>query len=362
MSTALFTSLIVGAVCIVLSLCFLDELLVLLGATETILHYARAYGAIFIGGSIFNIFNVTVNHTITAEGASKLTMVAMATGGILNVILDPILIYTLNMGVSGAAIATVISQAATSCIYLWYLLSRKGVLRFSPRLFSPSKATYVEILKIGIPGFLFQLLTSTSMGLTNTAASAYGDAAVAAMGISIRVLTVGNYVIFGFMRGFQPVAGFSFGAKLYDRLKEAVNTVLKWATWFCGVAALLMFLFAPAIASAFSGDAEVVAIAAKALRANAVMFVFYGLQVVYCVLFMATGKAKEGSILSLSRSGIFFLPAIFLLPAVFGLNGVIFAQPIADFLTVALTVVIALRANRSIYAEKGASNIITNVN
>lgn len=350
-STALFTSLIVGIVSITVSLCFLNGLLTALGATETILPYAREYGVIFIAGSIFNIFNVTVNHTITSEGAAKLTMTAMIVGGLLNVALDPIFIYTLGFGVQGAAIATVISQAVTSLIYLWYILSRKGVLRFSIRNFSPDKEMYAEILKIGIPGLLFQLLVSVSTALTNTAASNYGDAAVAAMGVVTRILTVGNYVVFGFMRGFQPVAGFNYGAKLYDRLNEAVRTTLKWATWFCSVSAALMLIFAPAIISAFSTDISVIDIGSKALRVNAVLFIFYGFQIVYSVLFLATGKAKEGGILSIGRQGIFFIPFILILPNIFGLNGVIFTQPIADILSVVLCAVFAIRVNKEMKSK-----------
>lgn len=345
-STALLTSLIIGAVCIVTALLFLDKLLTALGATATILPFARAYGIIYIAGSIFNIFNVTVNHTIISEGAAKLTMTAMIVGGCLNVVLDPIFIYTLGYGVQGAAIATVISQAVTSLIYLWYLLGRKGALRFSVRNIAPDKEMYAEILKVGIPGLIFQLLVSTSTALTNTAASSYGDAAVAAMGVVTRILTVGNYVVFGFMRGFQPVAGFNYGAKRYDRLNEAVHTILKWATWFCSISAAFMLVFAPHMISAFSTDTSVIDIGSKALRINAILFVFYGFQIVYTVLFLATGNAKQGSLLSIGRQGIFFIPLIFILPHFFGMNGVIFTQPIADVLSVLLCSVFAVRVNR----------------
>lgn len=350
-STALFTSLIIGGICIVLSLCFLEKLLTVLGATVTILPYAKTYGAIYIAGSIFNIFNVTVNHTITSEGASKLTMMAMMIGGCLNVALDPIFIYLLDFGVAGAAIATVISQAVTSLIYLWFIIGRKGVLRFNIRNFSPDKVMFAEILKIGIPGLMFQLLVSASTALTNSAASAYGDAAVAAMGVVIRILTVGSYVVFGFMRGFQPIAGFNYGAKLFDRLNEALHTVLKWATWFCSIAAVVMLLFAPAIMSAFSNDPTVIEIGSRALRINAILFVFYGFQIVYAVLFLATGRAKEGSIVSLGRQGIFFIPIILILPHILGFNGVLYTQPIADALSVLLCAVFAIKANKELKSK-----------
>lgn len=169
-------------------------------------------------------------------------MVAMITGAVLNIILAPIFIYVLKLGVSGAATATIISQFVTSLIYLNYILGHKGTIRFNIRQFSPSKAIYKEIFKIGISGFLFQLLTSLSLGLTNSVAGIYGDAAVAAVGVSIRVMTVESYVVFGFMRGFQPVVGYNFGAKLYGRLKEAMDVSLKWSTYFCVAAAALLLI------------------------------------------------------------------------------------------------------------------------
>jgi len=346
-STALFTSLLVGMISISISLCFLDRILIGLGATETILPYARDYGFIFIAGSIFSIFSVTVSNIITSEGATRFSMVSLVAGSLLNVILAPVFIYSLGYGVSGAAIATVISQAGSSILYLGYILRRKGTLRYSISNFSFDKTVYWEILKVGIPVFMLQLLTSVSMGLTNTAASNYGDSAVAAVGIVTRILAIGSYVIFGYIRGFQSVAGYNYGAKLYERLRETIDVSLKWTTWFCVISAASMLLFAPNIISAFSkNDLDVISIGSKALRAGAIMFIFYGFQLVYLALFLTMGKAKEAGILSLSRQGIFFIPAILILPNFFGIDGVIFAQPIADILTVLLSKMFIKRLRR----------------
>lgn len=348
-STALFSSIVVGIVSIAISLCFLTPLLSALGATETIMPYARGYAIIFISGSILNIFNVTMNNIVTAEGAAKLTMAAMLTGAGLNAVLDPIFIYPLKMGIEGAAVASVLAHAITSIIYIWYLLRKKGFLRISLRQFTFDKTIYMEIFKVGIPTLIFQLLASVSIALTNTAASVYGDTAVAAMGIVTRIMTLGTYVIYGYMKGFQPVAGYSFGAKLYDRLQEAIRVSLKWSTVFCCLMALLSVSFAPQIISAFSqGDASVVEIGSNALRANAILFSCFGYVAIYMSLFLALGKGKEGSLLSTSRQGIFFVPAILIMPLLFGVNGIIYAQPVADVFTIILTVVLSLRLNRSL--------------
>jgi putative MATE family efflux protein len=349
-STALFTSLIVGMVFIILTFCFLDELLILLGATATILPYARDYGRIFIAGSIFSIFNVTVNQTISSEGAARVTMTAMLIGGCLNVVLDPIFIYILGYGVQGAAVATVISQAFTCLIYLRYLISRKGALRFSIHNFAPDRGMYLEIFKMGTPLLIIQLLTSVSTAITNTAAGGYSDAAVAAMGVVMRIITVGQGIVFGFIRGFQPIAGFNYGAKLYDRVREALRTVLKWSIEFCGIFAVLMIILAPQIISAFSADASVIDIGSKALRVNAISFLFFGYQTAYTVLFLAIGKARQGSLLSISRQGILFIPLILILPHFFGINGVIVTQPIADLLAVILTATLAIHINKHLKA------------
>ena len=348
-STALFTSLAAGVAVIAVFLIFLTPLLRSLGAIEDIMPYARGYAMIYITGAIFNIFNVTMNNIVTAEGATKLTMVAMLTGAGLNVILDPIFIYPLKMGIEGAAWASILAQATTSCIYLEYTLRRKGYLRISPIFFRFDSAIFVEMLKIGIPTFVFQILSSFCMGLTNMAASAYGASEVAAMGIVTRVMTLGSYVIFGYMKGFQPVAGYNYGAKQYGRLREAKHLSLLWSTIFCCVAAVLLIVFAPYIIALFNHrDEAVIALGTKALRAQAIVFPFTGYVFIYISLYLALGKGKEGSLLSIARQGLFFIPAIMLLPMLLGVEGIVAAQPLADLLTLAFTLLIAIPLKRTL--------------
>ena len=354
-STALFSSLLVGAVIITCIMIFLDFVLTSLGATETILPYARAYAKIFVIGSIINIFTVTMNQLLTAQGATKYTMIAMLTGSITNVILDPIMIYGLDLGIEGAAIATVISLCINLAFYIWYILKRKGVIRFSIQNIAPSKEIYAEILKIGIPVFLFQLLASAAMGSINTASKPYGDYAVAAMGAVTRIMTVVTYVVFGFLKGFQPFAGYNYGAKKFDRLKKSIKLCMIWSTVFCVIAATVLIAFAKPIVSLFGTDTEMVDLAAKSLRLNAVLFITFGFQMVYGSLYLAIGKSLVGSILSLSRQGIFFFPLIFVLPNLFGLIGVVWVQPMADVMTTILTVIFAVKINFNL------SNKIKNV-
>ena len=350
-STSLFSGLLVGAIIIIGIMVFLDPVLTALGSTETILPYARAYAKIYVTGSIINVFTVMMNNLLTAQGATKFTMIAMLTGSIANVILDPVMIYGMDLGIEGAAIATVISLCINMALYIGYIAKKKGVLRFSVRNIAPSKTIYAEVLKIGIPVLLFQLLASTAMGSINTAAKPYGAFAVAAMGAVTRIMTVVTYVVFGFLKGFQPFAGYNYGAKKYERLKKSIRLCMIWSTVFCIVAAIVLFIFADPIVSLFGTDIEMAGIAAKALRLNAVLFITFGFQMVYASLYLAIGKSLVGSVLSLSRQGIFFFPLVLVLPHVMGLTGVVWVQPMADLLTTILTIVFAVRINHTLSTE-----------
>lgn len=278
-------------------------------------------------------------------------MIAMLTGSIANVILDPIMIYGMDLGIEGAAIATVISLCINMALYIWYIVKKKGVLRFSVKNIAPSKTIYAEVLKIGIPVLLFQLLASAAMGSINTASKPYGDYAVAAMGAVTRIMTVVTYVVFGFLKGFQPFAGYNYGAKKYDRLKKSIKLCMIWSTVFCVIAAIVLVVFANPIVALFGTDAEMVGLAEKALRLNAVLFITFGFQMVYASLYLAIGKSLVGSVLSLSRQGIFFFPLVFVLPRLLDLTGVIWVQPMADLLTTIITIIFAVKISRVLSTE-----------
>ncbi|MBD5534988.1 MAG: MATE family efflux transporter [Lachnospiraceae bacterium] len=350
-STALFSGLLVGAVIIIGILVFLDPVLTALGSTETILPYARAYARIYVTGSIINVFTVMMNNLLTAQGATKFTMIAMLTGSIANVILDPVMIYGMDLGIEGAAVATVISLCINMALYIGYIAKKKGVLRISVKNIAPSKTIYTEVLKIGIPVLLFQLLASAAMGSINTASKPYGDYAVAAMGAVTRIMTVVTYVVFGFLKGFQPFAGYNYGAGRFDRLKKSIKLCMAWSTAFCVIAGIVLVVFADPIVSLFGTDTEMLALAETALRLNAVLFTTFGFQMVYASLYLAIGKSLVGSVLSLSRQGIFFFPLVIALPHLFSLTGVIWVQPAADLFTTILTAFFAVRINHALSAE-----------
>lgn len=355
-STALYSSLMLGVVIIIFAAVFLRPILTLLGATDTIMPYALLYGRIYIISCIFNVFNVTMNNIVSSEGAAKTTMCALLSGAILNIGLDPVFIYGLDMGVVGVAIATAISQMASTFIYLTYVLCKKSTFTFSIHEFNPSRQICAEILKIGVPTLTFQLLTSLSIALINRAANGYGDVAIAGMGAVTRVTSMGTLVVFGFLKGFQPIAGFSYGAKKFDRLCEAIRTAILWSTIFCVVAGLLEAIFSTQIISEFAnGNVEMISIGQKSLLANGISFFLFGFYTVYSSLFLALGKGTKGFILGACRQGICFVPVVFLLPRICGINGILYAQPIADVFSAMITSLMALQLHRELSVMKNLS-------
>ena len=357
-STALYGGVFLGAVVILFSLIFLEPVLQRAGAIESVMPYAAAYARIYITFSIFNVFNVTMNNIVSSEGAAKTAMCALMAGAVLNAALDPVFIYTLDLGVTGAAIATAISQMVSTLFYLCYILRKKSVFHFSIKACRFGKEVMLEILKIGIPTLIFQLLTSLSVAMINGAAKEYGSSALAAMGPVTKIMSMGTLIVFGFLKGFQPVAGFSYGAKKFDRLREAIRTAILWSTIFCVIFGLVTAAFPGQIMSLFTKeDAEMIRAGSIALRANGLSFILFGFYTVYSFLFLVMGKAAEGCILGACRQGICFVPAILILPAVWELNGVLYAQPIADAASALIAAVMAVRLHRELRAAEAQASI-----
>ena len=348
-STAIYSGVSIGAVVILFSVIFLEPILKQAGAIESVMPYAITYTRIYIVFSIFNVFNITMNNIVSSEGAAKTAMCALMAGAVLNVILDPVFIYALNIGVAGAAIATAISQIVSTLVYLCYILRKKSVFNFSLKECCFAKEIMSEILKIGIPTLIFQLLTSLSIGMINSAAKEYGGSALAAMGPVTKIMSMGTLIVFGFLKGFQPIAGFSYGAKKFDRLRAAIKTAILWSTIFCVIFGLVAAIFPMQIVSLFTkGDTEMVRVGSIALRANGLSFVLFGFYTVYSFLFLVMGKAAEGCILGACRQGICFVPVILILPSVWGLSGVLYAQPIADVISAIVTTLMAVRLHREL--------------
>lgn len=352
-STALYSSITVGVIMIIFSMIFLRPILKLLGATDSIMPYAVTYASIYIVSCIFNVFNVTMNNIVTSEGAAKTTMLALMAGAILNIGLDPVFIYVLDMGVAGAAIATAISQIISTLVYLTFVLRKKSIYNFRIKNCTFTKEIISEIFKIGIPTLVFQILTSLSISLVNTQARPYGDSVIAGMGAVTRVVSMGSLMVFGFIKGFQPIAGYNYGAKKFDRLHEAIKTSIIWSTAFCVIYGLVLTIFSKGIISQFTkGDLEMIRVGTQSLRINGISFMLFGFYTVYSSLFLALGKGLAGFILGACRQGICFVPVILILPAFWGINGILYVQPIADLLSAIITIFMALHLHKELTLTK----------
>ncbi|MCZ0703073.1 putative MATE family efflux protein [Natronobacillus azotifigens] len=338
----------IGIALMFLGLHYLEDILRLFGATESILSYGLDYGRVLVIGSPFVMLKMFFNNVMRAEGSVKASMVALLLGAVLNIVLDPIFIFTFDMGIRGAAVATIISQAISVVFQVWYYQSRRSYLQLRLKGYRPNRVIISQIFIIGLPLFFTQGLNSGAMALVNNAASDFGDAAVAAMGIVKRVMSLGLFALFGYSQAFLPVAGFNYGAKRYDRLWEAIRFSIKLSTIFTIVISVFIIGLSEQVMSWFSDDPEVLAIGARALRAYSIPFPMLGFQLIYFSLFQALGRGVPAGLLSVSRQGLILIPAVLFLPLWIGLDGVILAQPVADGLTILMTGFLAIRINKEI--------------
>ena len=347
-TVALISSAILGIITAIVLFCYLEGVLKFMGAIPSIMEISKSYTGIFIVGGILGSINVTLGNLVVAQGAAKISLKAMLLGSISNMVLDPIFIFGLNLGVRGTAIATLIARVITNLMYLIYFIGDKNLIEMKLSNFKPTFAIYKEILKIGISMLILQILQTISISKISYAASFYGEEAIAAMGIALRIVTLGTNVVLGYMKGLQPLAGFNYGAKNYERERGAIKASIKWTNVFCIVWTLIIYIFSPSILSIFGTDENVLNIAMPALRAALIMFITFGFQFTYSTLYLSMGKALGGIFLNSLRQGIVFIPIILLLPKFMGLNGVIYAQAISDLITTIITIPFAISIHKKL--------------
>ncbi|QXM06460.1 MATE family efflux transporter [Crassaminicella indica] len=347
-SVAFYTTGIIGVILMAMFFIFVEKILIFMGATETILPYALKYAHFFIISMLFTTINVCSGNLAIAQGEAKITLKAMILGSVLNIILDPIMIKNMNMGVRGAALATLISQIITTFVYFKFFFRKKSCVKMKWKEFKPSSEIYGQIIKVGISMLLLQALTGFSMSLISKNASAFGDAAVSAMGIVLRVIILGTNVIFGFMKGYQPFVGYNYGAKNYNRVKNITKKAIKISTIYCIVWMIIIILFSKNIMSIMINDPEVIRIGTKALKINTAMFFTFGFQFTYATLYLSMGRALAGGILNIGRQGLFLIPIVMILPRLLALDGVIYAQPAADIISTLITIPLAIKVKNEL--------------
>ena len=342
-ATGFFTALIFGGCLTILGICFLEPLMLLLGSTETILPYAKDYALFILLAAPYMAAAFVLNNILRFQGNALYAMVSIGTGGILNILLDPIFIFQLDMGIKGAALATVVSQFI-SFIILFIQCQKHGTVPIRLHNITFDKTIYSTILRGGAPSFYRQSLSSIATTCLNHGAKPFGDPAIAAMTIVTKIFMFALSALLGFGQGFQPVCGFNYGAKKYHRVLEAFWFCLKVAAVMLLILSLFGFILAPDIMRLFRAeDPTVITIGSFALRAQCLTFPFMSLVVMSNMLLQTIGKNKEASILALSRQGLFFLPVILILPHYLDMVGVQISQPIADAITFCIALPLATK-------------------
>ncbi len=339
-----YSDVIVGIFLLLVGEVFTDEILRILGATDTILPDARSYFSVIILGTPFCMATFVLNTQMRLQGNASLSMRGMVAGALLNIILDPIFIFGLGMGVSGAALATVLSQIL-SYLILRKLSTRNGGLKVSIKNFKPTYESYAEITAGGLPSLLRQGLASIAGVFVFHFAGGYGDSVIAALSIINRVTAIVMSSIVGFGQGFQPVSGFNYGAKLYERVEKAFWFSVKVTTAFGVVTGLVCFTFAPEIIKMFRAeDAELIKVGTVGIQYISIMFPFLGFSIMTQMYLQNIRKTVSASVLSMSRQGICYLPTLAVCGTFFGLQGLLMTQPLADFFTFFLSLLLGFKA------------------
>lgn len=351
-----WVSLMCGVAFILLLLIFRNPILTLLGADAETLPYASAYYFYIALGAPFIILSMTPNNQLRTEGLATQGMVGAIMGSVVNIILDPLFIFTFKMGAGGAALATMLSNVLTDAYYVYIIMRKCRVVSVDPRLFKVDGAVLRQIMAIGIPAAVTNIMSSLSMAMTNRFLLPYGNGRIAALGVASRVNMISSMVIIGFAFDGQPLVGYSFGAGNRKRLRET----LRFAYLFEGALALLLAgllsAFAPRLIRAFIDDNDIISNGAMMLRCLQLGAVFMGVVLVSVCYFQSTGQGGSALLLSACRQGAIFLVVILIASRLAGYRGIILAQAISDFLTALLAVGLMWRRRRDFIetTDKGA--------
>ena len=331
-SSAVVAAVVCGSLLTLAGLGTLEHFVWILGATETIYPYALQYATYILWGAPVVCLAFTLNNLLRWQGKANRSVIGLGIGGVLNILLDPIFIFGLDLGISGAAIATLLSQCVSASILASFFLRGQSEIRVSIRCVSTAPKIYLTIFKSGMPSFFRQGMASVSAMALNFNAGVYGDAAVAAMAIVTKVFNFLLSAVIGFGQGMQPVVGYNCGAKELGRVRQAVSFSLKFCTVILTVAAAAGAVFAPQIVQFFRNDPAVVAVGTQAFRFQCISLPLAAVLVFANMLFQSLGKSWRASLLALCRQGMFFIPLVYLLPMHFGLLGLEVTQMCSDLI------------------------------
>ena len=314
-----------------------------LGAQANTFDYTRQYVQVILAGSLFTMGNYTFGQLLRSEGSVRQSVAGMIAGTLVNIILDPVFIFGLGMEIRGAAIATILGNAAGMCVSLWFYLSGKTLLHPALKYIRPTAEILKEIFWVGVPATLETLLTSAAYIVNNNLAVGYGELTVAAMGIAQKILSLGNYVYQGFAAGTQPVMGYNYGAKNYRRMID----VLKAGVLVCSSVELCIMAvygaFAPWLSGIFTDSPEVIATGSRVLRTIMWILPFVGAVSMSRMSFQAMGKPQYAFGITLVRQLFLYVPLLLILNRAFGFEGMIWAQPVTEFIMMIVSLTLLYR-------------------
>lgn len=339
MGNAVALSIVIAIVISASSMIFLEPLLRFCGASSEVLPYAKDFTSIILIGAIFNIISMGMNNFIRAEGNPKIAMYTMLIGALLNCVLNPTFIVIFKMGIKGSAFATVISNVVSAIWVVWHFVGGKSTLKIRPRNFKVRWDITAGIFSIGAAPFAMQLAASLVNVILNTSLISYGgDIAVSGMGIVTSIMTLFLMPLFGINQGMQPIIGYNYGARKYNRVKDALKKGIIAAVAIASLGFVVTRLFPVQMVSLFTkNDTALINFGVKAMRITLIFMPFIGFQVVASNYFQATGKPAYAAALGLSRQVLILIPALLILPKFFGIDGVLVAQPISDLLASIIT-------------------------
>ena len=356
-STAFFHALVISVIVGVLGLIGLEPLMRLMGSTDTILPFSKNYGFYILISGPALVGSCVLNNVMRYEGRAVLAMFGLVTGGVLNMIGDPILMFGLGLGIDGAGLSTAISQYISFGILLYMVFSKRTISRLSLRYRSNDPDVTLSIMRVGFPSLIRQMLNSLATITLNHCAMPYGDAAIAAMAIVGRIVMFIGSAMIGLGQGFQPVSAYNYGARKFKRLRDSFYFTVKAGMAVLGILAILGFMFPGPVVQLFRDDPRVVEIGSRALRFQCIAVVMQPFSVTANMMFQSIGRSKEASFMAMLRSGLYYIPSLLILPLFLGLTGIECAQMVSDILTTLTCIPFVVRFMRETPEEDQVSEI-----
>lgn len=349
-----FTLIIIISIFLtIVGMIFSNPLLRVFGASENIIGYGEEFIQVIFIGCIFNMISFGLNHSIRSDGSPRIAMASMLMSAIINIILDPIFIFGFNLGVRGGALGTVVAQTISSIWILYYFTKGASVLKIRKENLKLSKKAVLSIIAIGISPFSMQLAQSAVQVVSNNSLQKYGgDIAVSAMTIIGSLAMVFLMPIFGLNQGLQPIIGYNFGAKKYNRVKQAVKYGIIVATVIVTVGFIIIEAASEILVMAFNGEPSLIEVTSHGMRISLIMLPFIGAQIIATNYFQSIGRVKISMLLSLLRQVIILIPCLLIIPTFFGLNGVWIAAATSDFLSVVITFIVFIKKSKELSKDK----------